>query len=327
MKIYFNDLSLEAGLLEPDFRTSISQVIELIKVLEEELKENLYVDTHNVIKWKSKQEKEGYLIGEALDEFTLFLKKLSAGNKIIQVDGNTYFELYYIESNLEKNSFIGDFFFVQVWADKIQQEEILIINIPDDEYSKRHFIPIFLNEPKGYEYQNFPCLNTDKLDQIKIYIYANTLIKSLLEDNRKDKVEELIDLWNQSLQKQKTQVWNLVFDQENKIETLFPLGEVSDWVVENTKNKSDIAQKMKLAEVIAFINGWEKNFDLTRINNRDVYQPKNNFQGSILYLATDTQHGEFEVHDTSSMNNHLGAISFDRKKFKGKKDNRTLNLK
>lgn len=326
MKIYFNDLSLESGLLTDDFRTYIRQMIELIKALGGELKKDLHVDTSNLISWKSKHEKEGYLIDENLDEFTIFLKKLDTSNHIIKLENKPYYALHYIESNVEKNSFVGDFFFVQAWLDKIQQEEILIINIPDDEYSKRNFIPLFLNEPKGYEYQNFPCLNTDQLEQIKIYIYANTLIKSLLEDHKKDKVEELIDLWNQSLQKQKTQVWNLVFDQENKIETLFPLGEVSDWVVENTKNRSDIAQKMKLAEVIAFINGWEKNFDLTRINNRDVYQPKNNFQGSILYLATDTQHGEFEVHNSKGQNNHLGAISFNRKIFKQREKKRTLNI-
>ncbi len=325
MKIYFNDLSLDSGILEDNFQTSIKQVIELIKILELDLKENLYADVTDVIKWKNEQNHEEYLKGEALEEVTLLLNNLQKDH-VIQVEKKTYFELYYIQSKnpLIRNTFVGDSFFVQVWADKIQQEEILIINIPDEEYSQRSFIPIFLNKKEGYEYQNFSCLNIDELDKIKVYVYSMTKIKRILKEDKKDKIGEIMTLWNQHLSKEK-QVWNLTFDSKSKTETLFPLGQVSDWVVTNTEENPDVAKKKKLAEIIAFINGWKQNPRLTRINNRDVYEPKNKFQGNILYIATDTQHGEFEVHHhQSKQNNHLGAISFDRKEFKDIEKKRKL---
>ncbi|MCC5944514.1 MAG: hypothetical protein JJT94_06230, partial [Bernardetiaceae bacterium] len=248
-------------------------------------------------------------------------------NHINEVEKNAYFELYYIESKLDKNSFVGDSFLVQAWTDKIQQEEILIINIANNEYTKRGFIPIFHSQPKGYEYQNFPYLSTHELDKIKVYIYCLTRIQKIFDNDKRDKIQDIISLWNQYLEKKKG-VWNLIFDIEAKTESLFPLGQVSDLVVENTTtDNQNVTKRKELAEIMATINGWEKDDRLTILNERDVYKPKNKFQGNMLYIATDTQHGEFEVHDNTKKNNHIGAISFDRQKFKEPRKNRTLKSK
>jgi hypothetical protein len=69
-----------------------------------------------------------------------------------------------------------------------------------------------------------------------------------------------------------------------------------------------------VANRIAQIHGWEPATGnlKTRNANRLVYR----IPGSNLLVSVDTQHGEFEVHTNQSGNNHLGALSFDRRHFK-----------
>ncbi len=80
----------------------------------------------------------------------------------------------------------------------------------------------------------------------------------------------------------------------------------------------------KIVNCIAEIQRWKKATGSLEKRNRDrtIYTIPN----SDFIVSVDTQHGEFEIHKNQKGNNHLGAISFDGKEFKNKKDDRSLKL-
>ncbi len=80
----------------------------------------------------------------------------------------------------------------------------------------------------------------------------------------------------------------------------------------------------EMAEKISVIHRWKKATGGLEKNNRDrlIYTIPN----SDFIVSVDTQHGEFEIHINQKGNNHLGAISFDGKRFKGKSEDRSLYL-
>ncbi len=95
----------------------------------------------------------------------------------------------------------------------------------------------------------------------------------------------------------------------------------SKWNKEIKKDRGKVGKVKEIGRKIAKINGWEYSKKITKKNRRDVYQTKD------LYLGVDTQEIEFEVHKNAGGNNHLGSISFDRKRKKPKNNNRKLNCK
>ncbi len=85
-----------------------------------------------------------------------------------------------------------------------------------------------------------------------------------------------------------------------------------------------VSRIVDIAEKISRIHGWEKATGSLERNNPDrrIYTiPRSDF-----IVSVDTQHGEFEIHRATKGNNHLGAISFDGKKFKQKIESRSLTL-
>jgi len=129
------------------------------------------------------------------------------------------------------------------------------------------------------------------------------------------------------------------FDPEIRKQNILPLIEIySLHLGENTETVWDdfyqkisrlnanerISEIVDIAEKISKIHGWEKATGSLEKNNisRVIYTIKN----SDFIVSVDTQHGEFEIHKYKNGNNHLGAISFDGKRFKGKVENRFLSL-
>ena len=60
--------------------------------------------------------------------------------------------------------------------------------------------------------------------------------------------------------------------------------------------------------VVAKINGWIRHKEYSRINNREVFH---HHKSKTIFITIDREKGDFEVHNSSKNDNHLGAISFD----------------
>ncbi len=129
------------------------------------------------------------------------------------------------------------------------------------------------------------------------------------------------------------------FVPENKKQTILPLIEIYSFYIEEDTGATwedfygDIAKlnsaqrvsKIKgIAEKISFILRWDKAKGSLKKNNpeRLIYT----IPSSVFIVSVDTQHGEFEIFTNKKGNNHLGAISFDGKRFKGKIEDRFLLL-
>ncbi|MGE0085697.1 MAG: hypothetical protein AB7S75_14910 [Desulfococcaceae bacterium] len=135
------------------------------------------------------------------------------------------------------------------------------------------------------------------------------------------------------------------FIPENKRQNILPLLKIySLYITENTDldmNSDQIWEKFyqklsqletnervgiirKTAERIADVQKWQNATGNLKVNNRDrmIYTIPN----SDFIISVDTQHGEFEIHKYQKGNNHLGAVSFDGKRFKPKNSSRSLKL-
>ena len=129
------------------------------------------------------------------------------------------------------------------------------------------------------------------------------------------------------------------FDPETKKQTILPLvelcsfylGEVIDTVwddfyrkISQLNTNERIREIKDIAEKISQIHRWKKATGSLEKNNSDrvIYTIEN----SDFIVSVDTQHGEFEVHKNRKGNNHLGAISFDGKRFKESIGDRFLSL-
>ena len=60
--------------------------------------------------------------------------------------------------------------------------------------------------------------------------------------------------------------------------------------------------------VVAKINGWKREKEYSKINKREVFS---HIKKKTIFIAIDTEKGDFEVHNSNKTGNHLGAISFD----------------
>lgn len=85
-----------------------------------------------------------------------------------------------------------------------------------------------------------------------------------------------------------------------------------------------VSQIRTLAGQIAAIQRWVPATGSLRMRNTDrliFTVPDSHF-----IVSVDTDHGEFEVHINQKGNNHLGAVSFDGKRFKPAVASRSLRL-
>lgn len=126
------------------------------------------------------------------------------------------------------------------------------------------------------------------------------------------------------------------FDVSTETQTLFPMLELYTLLLgeggwdEFYHDISHIAETERIgrinaiAERIAQLQRWEEaTGNLASQNrNRKVFTIPN----SNLLASLDTQHGEFEIHRRQRGNNHLGAISFDGKRFKQAEPDRSLEI-
>jgi hypothetical protein len=313
MKILINNLSLETSLFT-DFASSLLSTITFIKVIEKDY--DIYVDKSYISNFE-KQNQE--LFENALSVFTLFKNKIS-GLESIDVNDLGADSVFYIPVDCLKNTNVSYSILAYAFQKQRDKENLLVINMIDNQYSVRNFIPLFLNNSVQYDYQNIPCRNTSQMQEIEIYIYCKCNILPLLEDKHKEKIDEIITIYMQELPILK-KVWKLTFEVNNGIQTLFPMQKVTNKILQYVDYKGNSAKIEKLAAIITEINGWEKDEDRSKINfkkkggRRDVYKPKNSYQGAILYISVDTEKGDFEVHNEKATNNHLGAISFDCQKY------------
>ena len=313
MKILINNLSLETSLFT-DFASSLLSTINFIKVIEKDY--DIYVDKSYISNFE-KQNQE--LFENALSVFTLFKNKIS-GLESIDVNDLGADSVFYISADCLKNINVSYSILAYAFQKQRDKENILVINMIDNEYSVKSFIPLFLNNFVQYDYQNIPCRNTSQMQEIEIYIYCKCNILPLLEDKHKEKIDEIITIYMQELPILK-KVWKLTFEVNNRIQTLFPMQKVTNKILQYVDYKGNSAKIEQLAAIITEINGWEKDEDRSKINfkkkggRRDVYKPKNYYQGAILYISVDTEKGDFEVHNEKETNNHLGAISFDCQKY------------
>ncbi len=77
----------------------------------------------------------------------------------------------------------------------------------------------------------------------------------------------------------------------------------------------------KMAEIVAYLNGYKFENKISKLNNRDIYS----HQDSNYFIATDTEKGDFEIHNNSG--EHQGAISLDCAKKEAYKKNHNIKLK
>lgn len=93
---------------------------------------------------------------------------------------------------------------------------------------------------------------------------------------------------------------------------------MGDWNIfwsELTKTPDERVAKLKvLSKVIAEVQGWKEEPNLSRKNNRPVYQTVGNSHQYLLSL--DTQHGDWEVFTNTPKPLHQGSVSIDGKRFK-----------
>ena len=129
------------------------------------------------------------------------------------------------------------------------------------------------------------------------------------------------------------------FDPESKLQTILPLVELcSFYLGENIETVWDdfyqrisqlntnerISEIKDIAEKISQIHGWKK--ATGSLENKNIGRVIYMIDNSDFIVSVDTQHGEFEIHKNRKRNNHLGAISFDGKKFKESNESRFLSL-
>jgi hypothetical protein len=82
----------------------------------------------------------------------------------------------------------------------------------------------------------------------------------------------------------------------------------------------DRTQCLKIAEIIAVVNGWE----CLGLKQDNQWTYRHTFKAKNYYLQVDTEKGAFEVYNGSS--NHLGEIPFNGNTVENPKSNRFIRL-
>lgn len=126
------------------------------------------------------------------------------------------------------------------------------------------------------------------------------------------------------------------FDSSNSIQTLFPMIELYSLVlgeggwdefyqdISILAPGERVARINTMAEQIARLQRWEEATGSLAAQNRNrrVFV----IPDSNLLAGLDTEQGEFEIHRNQRGNNHLGAITFDGRRFKPARPERSLNV-
>lgn len=126
------------------------------------------------------------------------------------------------------------------------------------------------------------------------------------------------------------------FDSSNSIQTLLPMIELYSLVLGDggwdefyhdisiLAPGESIARINTMAELIARLQRWEEATGSIAAQNRNrkVFV----IPDSNLLAGLDTEQGEFEIHRNQRGNNHLGAITFDGRRFKPARPDRSLNV-
>jgi len=329
MKIYINENSIENCILNENLEASIVN-FKLVLKLKRKLKFNIIAD----IKKTTSHFQE---CKEVLGAHTQLLKIFST-DEIIPISSNSNHNYLYLKSNLTETQNIKHSLITNALDEHINSKsDILIFNFIDDEYSTRTHIPIIkIQKPDNYIVNTLNNL-TNKKEDIESFLFIHSKLKNYFSDVKENIPIELVKKIEEFYLKESRKIdwtYQTIFDLKNKKETIFKLGEVTDLIIKililkdkfNNYKSSDyikyfkekITIKNKTAKLIAELNNWTWDKKLSDCNGRDVFYLKNTSLKTTPYLiATDTEKGDFEVHNSSG--EHLGAISFDRTKFENQK--------
>lgn len=328
MELFINDYSLEDQYLryesEEDFDKALLQFISTLKTVAQQKQVykqiTVYADTpqlrdfiHSISEQKDHSPK------------TVFLRTLNRlGMENWRNEQMHTTECQYVSLDLQQLGI--DDVRGQLWAEvaerQLQGRNCLLLNFPNSVFSGNRYITIIKKEG-----QNPPMLvNLDWADNkiaVQIWVQIKLEISTVVKNEQRLKAIHNAFLESQKLHEFDWSSWKPYFHKDNhetqNMGTLFPFLELSDLLVENggwssfEKELNTLKQEERIGKIeamgrqIALINGWESSSQFSQRNNRTIYTPSN--QSTSFYLAVDTQHGEFEVHDKNGV--HLGSVMFN----------------
>ncbi len=328
MELFINDYSLEDQYLhyekDEDFDKALLQFIGTLKAVAQQKQVykqlTIYAETtqlRDFIRSISQQKDQS--------PKTVFLRTLDRlGVRNWRKEQVHTTECQYVSLDLQQLGI--DDIRGQLWAEVAERtlkgRNCLLLNFPNSVFSVNRYITIIKNEG-----QNPPVLvNLDWADNkvaVHIWVQINLEISTVVEDSQHLKAIHNAFLESKKLQEFDWSSWKPYFHEDNyktqDLGTLFPFIELSDLLVENSnwslfeKELNTLKQEERIGKIeamgrqIALINGWEYSNQLSERNNRKIYLPS--IQSANFYLALDTQHGEFEVHDKNGV--HLGSVMFN----------------
>lgn len=319
----FNDMVYETS----SFKDTIMQLNDIIDyVLEQSLQyDNLnifYPDGRMPIWYKNY--KEEIEEAEAMSSVTLFNKKI-ADSDIILFKRPNYLPHYYLlltDANAVSpfsTSLINDKKDT-VFADAVENyklgSQVIVINMPNSDYSNRHFIPIIktVNNKEEPYLVNLPCFQD--IQAINKYLIIHLLLSNIIRD--KEKLTEIISDYQKF-----TFDWKSWKPKENK----FPASVITSKIDKISTYKNDaknpsrkIAVFKEIGELMARINGYKFNQELTSYNQkikgmRAIYEAGED--NNKIYLSIDFENGPFEVCDYQGC--HLGEYNYKGEKNHGYK--------
>ncbi len=108
--------------------------------------------------------------------------------------------------------------------------------------------------------------------------------------------------------------------QSNYIPQAFNCSDWDDFYDKYRTRRIDRTQCLKIAKVVAIINGW-KYLGMKQDNQSTK---RHTFKAKNYYLQVDTETGAFEVY--KNHDNHLGEIPFNTNELKNPKTDRSIKL-
>ncbi len=257
-----------------------------------------------------KTEKNAFL------EFLKHFKDCKDEDNTLEESNMLYYEIDFFQNNLLP---INNTALAEATEYKLKQNpNILVVNVEIDQHSedfvgviKKKYQSSFKNPPTTI-YLNQTDNTTNIKEWVKLYAEWYFIINDdeVFEKFCENTKNKTIDFAN------KISNWNIT-----KLSDIFPFSDFSNAFLEAYTQKhkkkpyssqlfaGNASEAQELLEKVARINGWKKNQKLTKENNRWIFEPKYPANGTIKYIATDTQHIDFECHSNSSTKNHQGSIS------------------
>ncbi len=325
MKIYINDDSIENSISKGNFDISISNLKKFIN----NKKCNLYADIQKVAEWITFYDN---ISNDLFSQKTIIISHLVDKNESTQIQSQS--NVLYIKSELQSIENKQHTIIAEATDDFSKGNDTFIFNFLDNEYSSRSFLPVVKIDDKysPYSLEHIPCL-PNSAQEIESFIYIHNAVDELIAVGLDKKFRKPIEnLYIEKNQKEIWKTWRPSFSPSQKAETLFPLGDVSDFLIKaliiNENSEQNYSPKQykeyfanqvrkieKIGNIIAEINGWEiaPKEILLNNNKQNSDSPRKIYQHANFYIAIDTKKSDFEVHDSTGK--WLGAISFDRKKY------------